>query len=98
MNQAILIQTVLAELKLDLPPKNPSDCEIRCYLVPKGPERTKCLEECEERAAVAAVAAKLNVELFKSFAEIIWGGGDIDPLPLEEAVRAKFARGSQITK
>ena len=98
MNHAILIQTVLAELKLDLPPKNPSDCEVWCYRMPKGPKRTECLEECEEQAAVAAVAAKLNVELFKSFAEIIWEGGDIDPLPLEKAVRAKFARGSQITK
>ena len=79
MNHTILIQTVLAALKLDVPPKNPSDCEIRCYSMhKKGPKRTKCLEECEEEAAVAALAAKLNVELFKSFAEIIWEGGDID--------------------
>jgi hypothetical protein len=98
MDQATLIQAVWAELKPDLPPRNPSDCVIRCYLLPKGPERTKCLQECEEQAAIAAVAAKLRTELFKSFAEVIWAGGDIDPRPLEEAVRTAFGRSARTTK
>lgn len=96
--QTALIQAVWAELKPDLPPRNPSDCVIRCYLLPKGPARNKCLRECEEQAAIAAVAAKLRTELFKSFAEVIWGRGDIDPRPLEEAVRATFAGSGRITK
>ena len=98
MNQSTLIQTVWTHLKLDLPPKNPSDCLIRCYLMPKGAERAQCTQDCEAEAAMAALAAKLNVELFKSFAEVIWAGGDIDPLPLEKAVRARFAHGSLVAK
>ena len=98
MDQAALIQAVWAELKPDLPPRNPGDCTIRCYLLPKGPKRNKCLEECKEQAAVAAVAAKLRGELFTSFAEVIWGGGDIDPRPLEQAVRTAFDRNGRSTR
>ena len=96
MNQATLIHAVLTRLKLDLPEKNPSECKIRCYLMPEGAERTECLDDCEAEAAVSAVAAKLSVELFESFVDVIWAGGDIDPLPLEKAVRARFAHGSQV--
>jgi hypothetical protein len=89
--QAAFVEAVWAELKPDLPPRNPSDCVIRCYLRPPGPQREKCLQECKERAAIAEVAARLRAELFKSFAEVIWEGGDIDPRPLEAAVRSRFS-------
>ncbi len=99
MDQVALLQAVWAELKPDLPPKHPSDCVVRCYyLFKEGSERNECLRECEEQAAIAAVAAKLRIDLFKSFAEVIWGGGDIDPRPLEEAVRAAFGRSGRTTK
>ena len=39
-----------------------------------------------------------SFELFKSFAEVIWGGGDIDPRPLEKAVRAAFGRSGRTAK
>lgn len=92
--ETTLVQVVYEELKLDLPPRNPSDCVIRCYArFGPGPARNECLHECEAEAAIAAVAAKLRFELFESFVDVIWGGGDIDPLPLERAVRAKFSGG-----
>lgn len=95
MNQAAMIQAVGTRLKIDVLPKNPSDCMIRCYLLPKGGERQQCVTDCEAEAAVAALAEKLHIELFKSFAEVIWAGGNIDPVPLEGAVRAKFAHMKQ---
>lgn len=98
MNAATLIQAVWKQLKLDLPSKNPSECLVRCYLMEKSAERTQCITDCEAEAAVAALAAKLNVALFKSFAEVIWAGGDIAPRPLEQAVRAHFADGSKVAK
>ncbi|MEE9237622.1 MAG: hypothetical protein V3U52_07525 [Thermoplasmata archaeon] len=92
--QAALVQAVSAELALELPPTNPSDCEVRCYSkFPPGPARNECLDNCKGEAAAALVAAKLRMELFVSFVDIIWGGGDIDPLPLERAVRARFSEG-----
>ena len=98
MNREALIRAVWAELKPNLPPRNPGECVVRCYLLPKGPEREQCLQDCEAQAAVAALAAKLNTELFKSFADVIWQRGDIDPRPLEKEVRAAFARGDAADK
>ena len=96
MTEAALIQVVWHQLKLDLPPtKAPSDCMIRCSLMPKSAERTQCITDCKAEAAVAELAARLHVELFKSFIEVIWAGGGIDPLPLEKAVRANFAQGAR---
>jgi hypothetical protein len=91
VRQSALVRAALAEL-LDVGgARSLSDCEIRCYQLPEGPERSECLDECEQAAAVAAVAAKLKVDLLESFIEVIWSGGDIDPVPLEEAVRRRFA-------
>lgn len=50
----------------------------------------QCLREQEEAEAIAAGAERLHRELVRTMAEIIWGGGDIDPIPFENAVRERF--------
>ena len=52
----------------------------------------ECLDECKLANALAAIAEKLHRELNITMAGIIWGGGDIDPLPFEKAVREQFSR------
>ena len=84
-----LVRAVAAELTSELP----NDAALRCYSLPAGPQRNQCLQDAKEASAIAAVAAKLKFELMKSFFEVIWAGGAIDPLPLEKAVREAFSRG-----
>ncbi len=50
-----------------------------------------CLNDCKAASAIAAVAEKLHRELNVTFIDIIWGGGDIDPLPFEKSVRERFS-------
>ena len=52
----------------------------------------ECLEDCKAVSATAAVAEKLQRELIVTFADIVWGGGDIDPVPFEKSVRERFSR------
>jgi hypothetical protein len=52
----------------------------------------QCLDDCRAAEATAAIAEKLQRELIVTFAEIVWGGGDIDPVPFEESVRERFSR------
>jgi hypothetical protein len=52
----------------------------------------ECLDDCKAAEAVALVAEKLHKELVITFADIVWGGGDIDPVPFEKAVRERFSR------
>ena len=73
---------------------SPSECEARCYTLPPGPVRAQCLADCAEQAAIEEVASRLAMELYESFADVIWGGGDIDPLPLASAVRSAFGSRS----
>ena len=55
----------------------------------------ECLDDCKVRSVEAMVTARvagdLLSELCMTFKDIIWGGGDIDPLPLEEEVRRRFS-------
>ena len=88
-----LIAMVERALAAKVPPPNLSECAAHCYTLPKGTARQQCLEDCEAEAAVKAVADYLNRELWVSFMDYIWGGGDIDPVPLEAGVRARFAEG-----
>jgi hypothetical protein len=53
---------------------------------------TQCLEDCKAAEATAAVAERLQRELIVTFADIVWGGGDIDPVPFEKSVRERFSR------
>jgi hypothetical protein len=52
----------------------------------------QCLDDCKAAEATAAVAERLHKELIVTFADIVWGGGDIDPLPFEKSVRESFSR------
>lgn len=52
----------------------------------------ECLDNCKAIEAIALVAEKLQKELYVTFADIIWGGGDIDPVPFEMSVRERFSR------
>jgi len=52
----------------------------------------ECLDNCKAASFAATVAEKLQRELIITFADIVWGGGDIDPIPLEKSVRERFSR------
>ena len=71
-----------------------SACGGLCYskFSSNKPRLTECLDECKLAEAIAAVAEKLHRELVLTMAEIIWGGGDIDPIPFEKTVRERFKR------
>ena len=51
----------------------------------------ECLDDCKAASATASVAEKLQRELIVTFADIVWGGGDIDPVPFEKSVRERFS-------
>ena len=51
----------------------------------------ECLDDCKAIEATAAVAEKLQRELIVTIADIVWGGGDIDPVPFEKSVRERFS-------
>ena len=51
----------------------------------------KCLNDCEQASAIAAVAERMHRELMDSFIEHVWAGGDIDPVPFEKAIRERFS-------
>ncbi len=70
-----------------------SVCEASCYARHAGDKArlNECLDGCKEAIAIAVVAEKLHRELILNMADIIWGGGDIDPTPFEKAVRNRFS-------
>jgi len=68
-------------------------CKALCY-VKFGSNKVRlneCVDDCEAASAIATVAEKLHRELFETFIEVIWGGGDIDPIPFEKSVREHFS-------
>lgn len=77
-----------------IPMPSYSICRAHCY----GTHRNEiaalnqCFKDCEAAEAIAAVAERLHKELIVTFADIVWGGGDIDPLPFEKSVRERFSR------
>ncbi len=72
-----------------------SACEASCYgrHLSKA-QLTECLDNCKAIEAARMVYERLHKELNLSFYEIIWGGGDIDPLPLERELRKRLSRMS----
>ena len=72
-----------------------SPCKAACYANYANHQNKKllndCLRDCEAASAVAAIAEKLEKELFETFIDIVWTGGDIDPVPLESSVRERFS-------
>ena len=71
-----------------------SRCEAWCHGEHKDNEAAlkRCLRDCKAEEAYRLVAEKLHRELDKTFIEIIWSGGDIDPLEFEKLVRERFSR------
>lgn len=68
-------------------------CEAWCYYRhgnDKGALQ-QCLDDCKAEKAMELLLENLHRELDQTFIDVIWSGGDIDPKPLEEAVRERFA-------
>lgn len=72
-----------------------SGCKAMCYALHSTDKARlrDCLNDCAAASALATVADKLQTELFESFLDYIWSGGDIDPVPFEKSIRQRFARG-----
>lgn len=71
-----------------------SACGAQCYSKFAGTTVAlkECLDNCKAASLAATVAEKLQRELIVTFTDIVWGGGDIDPVPLEKLVREHFSR------
>lgn len=71
-----------------------SKCRALCYgrfrHEPAGLHQ--CFNECDALEAITAVGERLFGDLMVTFADIVWEGGDIDPLPFEKSVRERFSR------
>ena len=82
------------------PPLSP--CKANCYRLFGGSKNkarlNQCLSDCDAEEAVQLLAERLKKELIVDFMDIVWGGGDIDPVPLERSIRKRFAKGSALTK
>ena len=71
-----------------------SACGALCYAKFAGSKvrLNECLDNCKAIEAIAALAERMQRELIVTFADIVWGGGDIDPVPFEKLVRERFSR------
>lgn len=71
-----------------------SACGALCHSKFEGDKArlNECLDNCKAASAIALVAEKLHRELAETIIEVIWSGGDIDPLPFEQSVRERFSR------
>lgn len=71
-----------------------SPCRAACYHDHSGNPAglSQCLDECRAEEAIAAVAERMTRELFDTFIEVVWAGGNIDPKPFERSVRESFSR------
>jgi len=80
--------------RISPPPISP--CKAGCYALYSRPEEKdklhECLQDCDAFAAIVALYERLNGELFENIMEVILGGGDVDPLPLEKMIRERFSR------
>jgi hypothetical protein len=68
-------------------------CEAWCYYR-FGRNRGRlqqCLDDCKAAKAIALLVEQLHREFNETIFDIIWGGGDIDPLPLEKEIRERFS-------
>ena len=72
-----------------------SPCKAQCYAdYVKHNDKAllnECLDECEAMKTIAAIVERLHIELFDTIIDVIWKGGDIDPLPFEKMVRERFS-------
>ena len=72
-----------------------SPCKASCYAQyakhQNEVQLNECLDDCRADEAVIAVAERLHTELCDTFIDVVWKGGDIDPLPFERMVRERFS-------
>ena len=94
-----VMAAIMERLQVALPPysfemPSVSACGARCYTHYAHNEMRlkECLDNCKLASVLAEVAARLQRELIVTFADIVWGGGDIDSLPFEKSVRERFSR------
>ena len=90
----IVTAEINRSLQVQLPPVNVSSCKVLChhkFSEDKAALR-ECLGSCDADSMVAVIAERLQRELVLTFAELIWGGGDIDPVPFEQKVRDHFSQ------
>ena len=76
-----------------IPKPSGDPCEALCYAKfhNNKAKLQECLDECKVAIIIAVVAERLKRELEITMEDIIWGGGDIDPVPFEKAVRERFS-------
>jgi len=70
-------------------PTNVTACEASCQKL-SGASKEQCLDDCKATAYLAFIVERLHKELSLTVYDIIWGGGDIDPIPFEKEVRERF--------
>ena len=71
-----------------------SDCGAFCHTKFASDKvgLNECLETCKIASGAAIVAENMLRELIVTFADIVWGGGNIDPLRFKKSVRERFSR------
>ena len=82
------------------PVEAPGYMMINCFWVSgqfKGKGNAKrllqeCLDDAKAVYMMKVIMEKLHRELDLTLHDIIWGGGDIDPRPLEREIRERFSR------
>ena len=92
-------EMVMAEITERLAPapaikRSVSAAEALCYFKFQGDKVAlkECLDDAKIASGIALVAEKLHRELSKTFIELVWEGGNIDPIPFEKSVRERFSR------
>ena len=78
--------------RFDVPSVSPCGAFCHAKFARDKVRLNECLDDCKAAEATAAVAEMLHRELIVTFADIVWGGGDIDPVPFEKSVREHFSR------
>lgn len=71
-----------------------SAAEALCYFKFRNDKVAlqQCLDDAKIASGIALVAEKLHRELSKTIVDVVWGGGDIDPIPFEKSVKERFSR------
>lgn len=68
-------------------------CAAGCYSHHlEGAALDECLQDCKAIEASKLVWERLHMDLYRSFIEVVWEGGDIDPKPLEDKIRERFSQ------
>ena len=72
----------------------PTECEGWCAYLWRSDNANKehCVTDCKLASQAATLAAQLHRQLYRTFVEVLWVRGNIDPLPdLERLTRERFA-------